>query len=359
MGNERHTIFAGSAQLVDLTSAELPTLIELMPLGDIRLGDERGHVGQLVDPAAVIARSFETATAKMLPIDFDHGIDGDSTHGTLAAGWITALEVQGNRIMATVEWSDAGKAALKGRNYRFISPTFTTNPDTNDVVRILRAGLTNNPALPELKQIASRQEDPDMPKWLTTLAEKLGMPDETDEAKILAAAETAIETAERAASIVTAAGLEGDLDETAATAIEAKLTAAAKPVEETVDPTKYVPMDLHKQTAARLKALEDKTSAKEAEALVTAAMQDGKITPAQKDWALKAAAQDPAFFEDFVSTAPVVVKGGKVLATIEPPKDGQLDDEEKKIIASMPAVSEEAYLAMKQGKPLPKTEKEA
>jgi phage I-like protein len=58
--------------------------------------------------------------------------------------------------------------------------------------------------------------------------------------------------------------------------------------------------------------LKDEISKSTAEELVTAAMKAGKITPAQKPWAIDSARRDPEGFKVFVSKAPVVVRLDKI-----------------------------------------------
>lgn len=343
-------IFTSAAQVLAFSEGALPARIELMPTGALRLDDERGHVGQITDAAALIARSMTAAKGGVLPIDFGHGMDGLGGGDQRAAGWITALSVDGPRIMADVEWSSSGEAALKGREYRFISPTFTVSPSTKEASLILRAGLTNNPAFRELAKVASTQETKTMPKWLEQLAAKLGMPNEADEAKILAAAEGAIDQAGHAASIVTAAGLTGTLTETAATAISAKITASATPG--TPDPAKYVPIQAVSELTAELASLRSEVQGDTAERLVTAAMSDGKVSPALKDWAVSYAKSDMPGFKTWLASTPVVLDGKAQTPTGEPVViAGKLTAEEKAICAAT-NISEEAFLATKEGKSL-------
>ncbi len=76
------------------------------------------------------------------------------------------------------------------------------------------------------------------------------------------------------------------------------------------------------QQVADLKAGMGKKDATE---LVALAMKEGKITPAQKEWADAYAARDIEGFKVFVAKAPVVVVMGKVVGE-EKPAEGALDD---------------------------------
>lgn len=348
----KQTRITGQAMAISFASSEPPARIELIPTGVLRLGDERGVVGKITDPAALIARSLSAAPGGVLPIDFDHGLDGLGTGSGQAAGWITGLEVEAGRIMASVEWTPAGAQALRDKSYRFISPTFFTPKGGGEVTHIARAGLTNNPAFGELKQLASQQEDDPMPQWLKDLAVVLGMPDETDETKIAAAASTAVAVARRAGQIVTAAGLTGDLDDTKVTAITAKITAAAAP-----DPAKFAPLSVVTELQGQVASLTTALTGDKVDRVIAAASEAGKLSPAMQDWAKGYAASDMAGFEKWLAAAPVIAPGGTLITSLQPKGvQGGLTAEEKQVCAAT-GVSEEAFLATKTGKkPETKTE---
>lgn len=77
------------------------------------------------------------------------------------------------------------------------------------------------------------------------------------------------------------------------------------------------------------------------------AIQVGKITPSQKDWANQYAMSDPAGFDAFVASAPVVVKLGEVGQQGGEPEDVQLTEAEIKIGAMM-GVSKDQLVAAKK-----------
>ncbi len=86
-----------------------------------------------------------------VPIDLDHS--PERGRGSEAAGWITGLERDGDRVMADVEWTPLGEAAIRERRYLYVSPTFTSSykgEDGGDLGRaLIGAGLTNRPFLRE------------------------------------------------------------------------------------------------------------------------------------------------------------------------------------------------------------------
>jgi phage I-like protein len=336
----------GASVIVCAADGQLPSRIELLPTGEFRLKDARGGGFRVLDAAALIRASLAGAPAGVLPIDFDHGLDGLGTRDGRAAGWITGLAVEGQRIVAQVEWTPAGEEALRGKTYRFISPVFTTRSKTDrTLTRILRAGLTNDPALPDLAQVASTQEDTSVNPALQSLAKALGLGEDADEEAVTAAALSAIETAGRTADIVAAAGLKGDLTETAATAIAARLKGGGT----APDPALYVPKTAFDDLAERCSRLEKGQAETRAEQAVTAARQGGKVAPAMEGWAKDYAAKDLAGFEAWAASAPKIVDGGELVSGLKPRDEGALSAEEKAVCAQM-GLSEEAFLATKEGR---------
>lgn len=347
------TQFQASASPIDFGDSDtLPSEIDLMPVGDFRLrtktGRPNGPTARVSNPQAVIAESMRLAASGMIPIDFDHGLDDGGTKDGRAAGWITGLKVIGEKIVASVQWTASGRAALEGKDYRFISPTFFVNAAKN-VTHIVSAGLTNYPALTQLKILASSKENDTMPQWLKDLAAKLGMPDETDEEKITAAANAAVDQNALVAPIIAAAGLTGPLTEAGATAIVTKMTASATGGDP--DPSKFVPKAALDEVNTRLAKLQNDVTGNEVSRVVASAMAEGKIPPAQKDWAEKLGQSDLDSLKAYIASAPklVVTDGGQLVG--EPP-EAKIDEltEDEKMICAATNVSEADFLLTKQGK---------
>jgi len=91
-----------------------------------------------------------------LVLDFDHSTDLAAPQGrpSPAAGWLKEFKVEHGAIFARIEWTADAAEAVKAKKYRYVSPVFEHSKD-GKVERILRAALTNNPALTELPAIAA------------------------------------------------------------------------------------------------------------------------------------------------------------------------------------------------------------
>lgn len=139
---------------VAITSDDAPEWVELIPAGKFSAVDGRGPF-ENADPDSVVAAS----TAKMpqvgLVLDYDHSTDLAAPEGrpSPAAGWLKEFKVEHGAIFARIEWTADAAEAVKAKKYRYVSPVFEHSED-GTVERILRAALTNNPALMNLPAIA-------------------------------------------------------------------------------------------------------------------------------------------------------------------------------------------------------------
>lgn len=319
-----------------------PDWIELMPVGPMTLGDGRGPF-RIREAAAVIARSLEDATGKVLPIDRDHGMDKEGGDGG-AYGWITAMELRGDAVWARVEWTEEGAALVESRKYRFISPTFL-HTKANEVVRFLRAALTNNPAIATMKALAHLENS--MNEELKALAAALGLGEDADEKTVLEKAAASVVAASKTETalkpVLAAAGLTGALNGDKATAIAAKLSATGAP-----DPAKFVARAAFDEMSTQLADLQKQVNGGAVDQAIAEAKRAGKLSPAMEGWAKELAAKDMASFRAWEKTAPVLASSQLALTGAPDDKNETLTDEQKAICAQM-GVSEEDFLKQAKG----------
>lgn len=318
---------ASCAREITVQDGKAPAWVQLMPLGTFKANDDRAP-WQLRNPEVVIAASKLPAA-----IDYDHAtqLKNDSR----ASGWIEELAAKGPNgetgLWGRVSWTGDGETAIASKVYRFFSPTFNFDKSTRVVTRIVGGGLVNNPALAELPALASTQENE---VNLAQLAKLLGLPEtatlEECTTKLSQLASRATATAaleQRIVAIAAAAGLTieaakfGDNEQTAiCTRLKAPATTDATEIgklQSTID-------DLQK-TVATLSA---KASGSEASVVVDQAIKDGKITPAQKAWALDYCAREPAKFGDFIKNQPTILANGRVQPKTPDGKEPALTDEQ-------------------------------
>ena len=248
-----------------------PVWVHLFPDGQMTGRD--GRLFDLADPAAVVLE-FQSGGID-LPVDFEHqnDIPEAKLHGPVpAAGWIKELKADAGGLWGRVEWTATAAEMIGRKEYRFLSPSFLFHPKTRQIVRLKGAGLVHNPNL-HLTALAS--QDPTMQPQTTAppsplmqrLVKLLGLaPDASEEALIAA--------------------------------LEAALKDRAKP-----DPKDYMPVEavtamMRERSVERLAHEEGRAIEK-----VNAALRQGYISPAMKDWALALCRSDGAAFDTFLAAS--------------------------------------------------------
>lgn len=292
--------------------------IKLAPLGKVTGRDGRGpyDFGDRVAAEKVVAATTAYLTGIDGVIDYDHGYDLGAMQGrgrAPAAGWIKEFRVDDDGIHGRVEWTDRAAAAIKGREYRYISPTFM-HDKSGRVTLIPRAGLTTHPnfEMPALASAGTNTEDDvTIPK---ELLDALGVAPGADDAAtttaaVKAAGELRATGDKLAGALGLAAGTGGDVLATAAVALKAKADAGGGG---SPDPTQWVPMAAYLEVSTALAFAQTGGKASAAAAMADKLSAEGKLTPASRDWFISLAASDPAKADEYVKVAPVIVAPGTV-----------------------------------------------
>lgn len=138
--------------------------IQIAPVGEF---NHPSGIIQVIDEKAIAAmiNRFDTESKKEnfpgLLLDFDH-FSSDTKAPSTAAGWLEELQNRADGLWAKVRWTTDGKAAVKGGNYRLVSPVWLKSECedlTNNRYRPLcldRAALTNDPVLKGMKPVSNR-----------------------------------------------------------------------------------------------------------------------------------------------------------------------------------------------------------
>lgn len=329
----------------------------IVPFGTFGGRDGRGpwHLRDKAHAEQVIAATKAFLNGVDMVVNYDHQSEYAAVPGVggvaKAAGWISpdTLEVGADGIYAEADWTPAAEAALQAREYRYYSPHFRVDKLTGGLTRIVNVGLTNSPNI-EVSALASQQggapaEGSPMKKIAMLLSASaltaLGLKADSEDEASINAIDELIESSGTAQGILASIRTRFKLaDDAGEEAVLNAITAAATPGEP--DPSKYVPIDALKDVQAKLGALqEDKVLA-----AVDAAIEAGKLTPAQKDWALKLGKQDMSELNSFLATAPVF-KGGKVIEG-KPGEEASKLTEEERVVCSVMGWSEEDFLDQKK-----------
>jgi len=270
--------------LILKAEGHVPTEILLLPFGEVKTSEGNYFVDE---EAAALILSIFREIGNDIVIDYEHQTLKDVE--APAAGWIKDLYVGEDGIYGRVEWTERAKNYIANKEYRYLSPVVWVNKEGRAVF-LQCVALTNLPATFNAKPIVSKQGGREMEEILKLLGVK--SEEEALEAiKILRQKKEASIPKE----ILDVLELKEDAS---VSEVKASILALKQGVR-TVD-------DL----ATQVKELKEKLLAKETEELVEMALKEGKITPAQKEWALEYARKDPEGFKVYVQKAPKVVPVG-------------------------------------------------
>lgn len=302
-------LIVACAQSVD----GVPSLVRLLPLGVVN-----SQQGQFV----VDAESFEAMCESFVGRGLDLVIDYE--HQTLkdvqapAGGWIKELVLSDNAICGRVEWTAKATEYLKNKEYRYLSPVIMVRSSDRKVLELKSAALTNTPAIDNMFPIINSEnftfnKGESSMELLKQLAALLGLAEGAAEADVLAAVQGLLNRCEVVANKTILSLL--SLKDTATTAeVAAKITTLQ-------NPAGFVPVEQYNLVANKLNTLESGD-------LVEQALKDGKIIPAQKEWAQQYVLSDKAGFESFLKAAAPIVPMQKIApgqATVEPQKAVAID----------------------------------
>jgi len=285
-------------------SATPPEWIELIPAGEFKGRDGRGPF-RLTDAARVIAATRSLQMDAGLPIDYDHATDFGAPEGrpAPAAGWICAFDERDGSLWGKVEWTAHGAEAVAMREYRYISPVFEY-AENGDIVRLLRAALTNNPNLFLMAisaQNSSRQADVErcarptsqedtrfMNAFTGEVRKLLGLTDQNTPEELLAAIAEIIRENEAYKLVPDRGTGQTKLEEADGTSVSA-------------DAARYVSLSKFEEVLTELNRLQAARSREQAEKAVDNAMRDGRLSPSQREWATSYCQADPSGFARFIA----------------------------------------------------------
>lgn len=349
--------------------------IQLIPAGTFSGRDGRGpyHAGDQasLQRVAELTRSYHGAAE--IVFDYEHQTLKAPENGkpAPASGWIKEVEARTDGLFGRVEWTAAAAAAIRAREYRYLSPVFFHDKDGN-VLALQNVALTNAPNL-NLAEVSAHsvfhqthKEDP-----MKRVLAALGLAEGASEDDALIAINSYLTSS---TAIAAAAGLTRDAkSEAILTAVQSAFadrkkiaiavgkpeTASADEIVSAissahtagaVDPTKYVPIAQVQAMQASLKAIETQLGEDKATEAVESAIREGKLAPALKEWGLSMHRADAAKFDEFVGKAPVLTALQRTATAKDPGNGGgeQLDDAELAVMRQM-GLSQEQMLQAKKG----------
>jgi phage I-like protein len=277
--------------------------IQLMPAGPFRGVDGRPADAphwQLDEQAAASWLADLRQRQTKLSIDYEHQTLRSKENGkpAPAAAWFSGagLEIRDGALWATdVEWTAAAKNAIEAGEYLYISPVFFYDK-SGTVTGLFNAALTNAPSIdgmePVLRAAASQIAHPQEDHVDKEIRKALGLAEDAKDDDVLAACKQVV--SERAEL------KDGTAD------LENKLAAANQQIEAEggdPDPSKFVPVEVVNDLRDQVAALSQTVTGDKVAALVDAALEDGRLVPAMKDWATNLGKKDFAALTQYLEKA--------------------------------------------------------
>lgn len=236
-------------------------------------------------------------TKRNLVIDYEHQTLNSQINGkpAPAAGWFKEIKYkEGSGFFITPEWTANAARMISESEYKFISPVFRYNSDTGEILQVLHAALTNDPAIDDmqavsLKSMIDPEEGDRAMAFLESVAAALGMPETSSEEDLLKEIRILKEKTTKDAK-----------DDSSDTPPEAMK-------QQDPDPAKFVPMVVFQELQSTVTALKTKQAeydAAEVDKLVEDAMEDGRIIgdKAKEHW-LKVGRQSIEALRNYLAVA--------------------------------------------------------
>lgn len=299
--------------------------VQIFPAGQFSIPRRplQGDGGYRLDAAAAAALIAKIAALKTdILIDYEHQTLLGDKNGkpNPAAGWLSrdpsAWEWRDGEGLFHLrpQWTAAAAAAIRNDEYRYLSAVFPFDPTTLCPTNIYHVALTNTPAIdgmaPVMAALSARFDADMTPPHLTPenpvdeklnqkLAGLLGLP--------LAATSVQIEAALDALPVVSG-GLSAHL----------AALSAAKP-----DPAQFVPLAQFESLKTDFAALKTAHDERLVADLVDPALSDGRLLPAQEQWARDLGKSNLAALKGYLDTAKPLAALSATQTGNKPPVGGE------------------------------------
>ena len=309
--------------LIGTADGQAPRTLKLLPAGNFSARDGRpGNVATAscshwtltaALAAPLVAEASQRATRYV--IDYEHQTlrAADNGKPAPASGWFGTLEWRPDGLYATdVEWTAAAAAMIVAKEYRYLSPVFTYDSQGR-VTGLLHVALTNNPALDELPDIGvaalSRlfpaatpsKEDNNMEELAEQLRWLLNLPVGATIDDIKAQLTKLVDKLSAGQGTLPLPALIP-----AAPCWQSSSNASPHLSANQVDPARFVSVDTMRELQNQVAALSGQLAGRQVDELVVAALSDGRLLPAQEQWARDLGKGNLPALQGYLDTAPKI-----------------------------------------------------
>lgn len=251
--------------------------IQILPLGEVHTVDGR------------FLRVTETGLKKMLAtwethktelvVDYEHNSLNPFAAENPAAGWVESLEIREDGVYAQVRWTARAKGMIEAREYRYISPVVGLDADTDEAVALYSVAITNTPAIDGMQPLAASK---------TVVVTGAAPAPTSDSSDIVNPNSGDTQMIEALASEL---GVEATTE-----AIKEHFVSLKSKVEEQEQ-------ELVTATTKLLELASEKAEM-EAKAKIDAAIDEGRISESQREFALSLSRESDDLFNQFLSASP-------------------------------------------------------
>ncbi len=329
--------------------------VQLFPAGAFDARDGRPFEvpsRQWVIDAQIAARLIARVSARATDVvmDYEHQTLNSAQNGqpAPAAAWLKGAKLEwreGEGLFSTqVEWTDKASAMLKAKEYRYLSPVFSYDPTTGEILDLYHVGLTNFPALdgmaPLLALAAARF---DLAAPAATLPTE-GNTRVNKEALIALLGLASDATDEDIQTALT--GLKADAGKTHQ--LEEALAAAKS---QKPDPSQFVPIAMFEGLKDDVAALKATQLGGDVNDLVKAGLADGRLLPVQEDWARELGNGNLVALKTYLDKTPAIaaLKGQQTKSTVVIPATPDELGAEALAVCKAMGVAPVDYLATLKG----------
>jgi phage I-like protein len=297
--------------------------VQLLPIGEFRARDGRPQeVAHWFAGQTILEKAATRATKHV--IDYEHQTLNAKQNGrpAPAAGWFSKITKSEDGYYADgVEFTDKAKAMIQAGEYRYISPVFSWDQKTGEILEIHNAALVNDPAIDGMSEVTAASYFTNLQEGRmnpATIQEMLELPADASDDQVQAAIAKLIE------------------------AVKQK----AKPPEENVEKSETPPelaeaAKTNAETVAALQTeiaeLKNKALAQEITALIAPAIQDGRLLPNMREWAEQLGRLNIESLKAYLDKAqPITALNTRQTTTVKVDEQAHtLSPEQTEIIAKM------------------------
>ena len=254
------------------------TDIQIFPSGEFRATDGRpSNVASWKLDANVAAKLIKKVQSRKtdLLIDYEHQILNSAKNGqpVIAAAWLKRSNLEyrdgGGLYGKNPKWTKRAKEYIQSDEIRYLSPVFSYDTETGEIIDLHSIAVTNDPALDNLGQLAALHFQLQS-RSMKNLLKHLGLTESATEEEAIAVLNKLTQ------ELDTIKNGSKQLEATVKTlndeivALKSVKQVQQEKVEVAPDPSQYVPIEVLKSLQERVAALHVSLENQEKDALIAA-----------------------------------------------------------------------------------------